>query len=177
MRTPIAAALSAALLLAAGCGRNHGAVDLADEAFEPSDAITDYPPLPLPADSLAVSARHPTGLSVAISRVTFEPDRIDVQMRIVNPADKNLTLNKYAKMRLRDDLGNGYDLVAPERNKNFVVLAGRQLDTLLTFKGGFAEQATTLTLVTNDGPGGESNLTDEPKLRVGPIPIQRPSAR
>lgn len=171
-RTAFAAVLVPLLL--AGCGPGRGAQDLSDETFEAPEGVTDYPPLPLPAEHLNLAARHPTGLTVTIERVAFEPDRIGVQLRMVNPTDKNLTLNKYAKMRLRDDLDNGYDLAAPEHNKNLVILAGHQLDTLLTFKGGFAEQAHALTLVTNDGPGGESNLTDEPKLRVGPVPIQRP---
>lgn len=172
---PALATLALVPLLLAGCGPDRGAQGLADDTFEAQEEAADYPPLPLPADSLNVAARHPTGLTVSISRVGFDLDRIDVQLHIVNPAGKNLTLNKYAKMRLRDDLGNGYDLAAPEHNKNLVILAGHQIDTLLTFKGGFAEHAHSLTLVTNDGPGGESNLTDEPKLRVGPIPVARPA--
>jgi len=168
---PLVLALSVATLT--GCGPRRGVQTLSDEAIQDFPPGS-YPPLPLPAESLRVEATHPTGLVVGITRVAFEPDRIGAQLRIENPGERNLTLNKYGKMHLKDDLGNAYPLVPPEGNKDLVVLARRRIDTLFIFRGGFAEQARTLTLVTNDGPGGESNLTSQPKLVVGPVSISRP---
>lgn len=170
---PLALCLSLAALTFAGCGPRRGVQTLSDDAIQDFPPGS-YPPLPLPAENLRVEATHPTGLAITIARMAFEPDRIGAQLRIVNPSDKNLALNKYGKMHLKDDLGNAYALVWPEGNKDLEVLAGHRVDTLFVFQGGFAEQARTLTLITNDGPGGESNLTGQPKLVVGPVVISRP---
>lgn len=164
--------LLAALSSLAACRARTGAQDLSDDAFNETTAA-DFVPLPAPLDSLGYIQQHPTGLTVGLRRIEFQPDHVRVNLRIVNPSQKRLILNKYRKMRLRDSGGQAYDLVAPEHNKELVMHAGTTLDTTLAFKGGFAETATSVTLVTNDGPGGESNLTTQPKMFLGPIAVHR----
>lgn len=177
-RPRLSSACALALLVAlplGGCRARTGAQDISSDTFE-DPPPGSYPPVPLPVDSISVSARHPTGLTIEITRLAFEPDRMGAHLRIGGSDTRALTLNKYGKMHLQDDVGNHYAVVPPEGNKDLTIGARARLDSIFVFEGGLAEQARTLTLVTNDGPGGESNLTDQPKLRVGPIPVTRPDS-
>lgn len=125
---------------------------------------------------LNLEGRHPDDIAVRVQGIRFVENSIVLNLEIVNGSDIAIHLNSgdpQQGMVLRDDVGNRYNLVTPERNSSIGLLAGETLTEEFTFTGPVSSSATSLTLITNDQAGQTDVVpTIVPKIVISGIPVK-----
>lgn len=103
----------------------------------------------LPEDkALDVELRHPNGTTVTLTKLTFGPTSIVVDLEVVNGSTKMIRLNARG-VHLADDLGNGYNFVEPKTNPELQIEQGGTLTGSLAFLGPLVADAKSVTLLLN----------------------------
>lgn len=169
----------------AGCG-DDGSEEAGEEprsevSVQDGSATTGAPrsraDLPKPVEP-DLELRHPNGTVVRVQRVSFAPTSISVDVEAVNGFTKNIALNQRG-VHLADDLGNGYNFVAPQDNTKLVVASGATLTGTLSFLGPIDRKATSLKLLINTYDHDDSvelakeyDRTENPSFEFPPIRIR-----
>jgi hypothetical protein len=177
----LAAALVLVLALAAACsdGSDGGGSALADgtATTAPASAPEESAPPP-PADPdpdtgesggsggagradasppdqpLDLEVRHPNGVTLRLSRLSFEEGDIVVDAEVVNSSRGEIVFHfgnvTGERLRLVDDNGVEYNFVEPADDEDVIkVAAGETLDGTLAFRGPLSGEPRQLRLVTN----------------------------
>ncbi|MGH8901609.1 MAG: hypothetical protein ACRDYA_07970 [Egibacteraceae bacterium] len=134
----------------------------AEAASQPPSTATRVEPASprtgLPG-SLKLSLEQGTkdGVKVEVTRITFEPEQILVDLVATNASSDPVTLagSPFTGMTLVDDKGTSYNFQAPKRNRALRVAPGQTYEGQVSFLGALADDASSLTLTTNAGAGGD----------------------
>ena len=128
----------------------------------------------LPKDKdLDLQANHPNGTVLRLTRITFNPDSINVDFSVTN-GHKNAIELAQAKMQLKDSAGNIYNLSPPQGNPELRISAGSNVKGTLTFLGRISPDAKSISLTTNSRYTSGSNEYDStPTMVISDIPLER----
>jgi hypothetical protein len=112
--------------------------------------------LPEPLDP-NLEQTNKDGVKVKVTRVTFEPKQILVDLVATNSSSHPVVLagSPFTGMTLIDDKGTSYNFQAPKRNRAFRVAPGQTHEGRATFLGALVSDASSLTLTLNAGSGGD----------------------
>lgn len=165
------AALLVGGLVCAGCQRG---VPTAAKPFAsqpaPPEAVSQPPPSPaarvepasprtgLPGPlELSLEQANKGGVKVEVTRITFLPEEILVDLVATNASPDPVTLagSPFTGMTLVDDKGTSYNFQAPKRNRALRVAPGQTYEGQVSFLGALVDDASSLTLTTNAGAGGD----------------------
>lgn len=129
--------------------------------------------------TLTLEQRHPNGTVLRLTGISFAATSMAITVEAVNGYTEKIQLNSDG-VQLRDSVGNSYNFVAPEQNKNLEILPGATLRGDLTFLGELDRKATTLKLLVNVRRSEESvdlaarsDSSRYPKFQIDNIPITR----
>lgn len=131
------------------------------------------PRLPLNALPLSLDSTHPSGVSVRLTGVAVESDRVLVGVVLANEGTLGVWLNGYDDFVLIDERGVRYPLVAPPDDRRVTVQGGAVLREVLVFSGHPEPDAGPLRLVTNSGRGSTRAYTRFPRVTVEGVPRPR----
>lgn len=134
-----------------------------------SEAASNDAALP-PAQTLNLQANHPSGAQLQIKNISFEPELITVNLAATNSSKQAIALNQ-SQMLLQDNLGNQYNLLPLPENAELEITSGETLSGELMFIGRINAEATSLSLITNEGED-EQTQTTYPRIVVEGIPVQ-----
>lgn len=97
------------------------------------------------------------GVKVKVTRITFRPNEILVDLVATNASPNPVALagSPFTGMTLVDDKGTSYDFQASKENRALQVAPGRTYEGHVTFLGALVGDASSLTLTTNAGSGGD----------------------
>ena len=132
-----------------------------------------------PDQPLDLEVRHPNGVTLRVSQLSFEEGDIVVDAEVVNSSRAEIVFHfgnvAGERLRLVDDAGVEYNFVEPAEDEGVIkVAAGETLDATLAFRGPLSGQPRQLRLVTNLYPRdlddfdvtGESDTTRSPGFVV-----------
>jgi hypothetical protein len=169
--------VAAAAVLATACAQSQTApAQLARPPASPAEPAEVRTGLPGPL-SPDLEQRNLDGVAVRVERITFQPDRILVDLHVRNASRVMVALasSPYTGMTLRDDRGGSYNFEVPKRNKALKVPPGQTVQTQIAFTGALPVDASTLTLVTNDGALVTTDGADDdpfvPRFEFAGIPL------
>lgn len=179
--------LGAALLALYGCGRDEPAVGespvpmgggvAAPIASPPAGPVAAPAASPAPAPpvsyALDLQANHPNGTVLRVTRATLAEDHIALDLAVTNGHRADIRLNDFGKMILTDDTGARYNPAPPPQDPDVRVAEGTSMQGTFVFLGRVSPAATSLTLTTNSGYGGESEHSSAPKIVIRDIPVRR----
>lgn len=136
--------------------------------FATGSAVPDLPGSFPQAESLA----HPNGTQLQLQSLGFSSTRIGVAFTATNGHDSEVDLN-HGDSYVEDDLGNRYVLIPPLEGERLEVDEGGRLAGVLVFAGRIQPDASSLTVVMNEGGGAsdDNRFTDAPTFRAGPFPL------
>lgn len=131
------------------------------------------PQLPLDALPLSLDSSHPSGVSVRLTGVAVEGDRVLVGVVLANEGRLGAWLNGHDDFVLIDERGVRYPLVAPAEDRRVTVRGGAVLREVLVFSGRPDPDAGPLRLVTNSRRGSTRAYTRFPSVTVEGVPRPR----
>jgi hypothetical protein len=127
----------------------------AGDAGESGDAgSTDASP---PDQPLDLEVRHPNGVTLRVSQLSFEEGDIVIDAEVVNSSRAEIVFHfgnvAGERLRLVDDAGVEYNFIEPAEDEDVIkVAAGETLDATLAFRGPLSGQPRQIRLVTNVYP-------------------------
>jgi hypothetical protein len=124
--------------------------------------------------TLDLQTNHANGSVLRLKEIYFQEDNIVADIAITNGYKDEIRLNNNRDMLLRDNLGNIYNLATLLQNPEVKVSPGQTLSGKFVFLGRISPQANSLTLVTNDKYGSDRDYTNDPKMIINNIAINRP---
>ncbi|MGK7949891.1 MAG: hypothetical protein AB4368_14180 [Xenococcaceae cyanobacterium] len=142
-----------------------------NEENENEDTASNTSSLPY-EQGLNLQVNHANGSVLRLTRIAVTEDYIETDLTITNGYRDAITLNRnnFRQMRLRDNLGNNYNLAPPPQNPDIEIKAGQILEGKFRFLGRIDPNAQSLTLVTNEGSQNYvNNLT--PYMAIANIPV------
>ncbi|MGK7949890.1 MAG: hypothetical protein AB4368_14175 [Xenococcaceae cyanobacterium] len=148
------------------------------EANNPTD--TNEPVTANPTNSLTASqtvdkqVNHANGSVLRLKEITFRDDSIVADLSVTNGYKYEIALNRSRGFLLRDNIGSVYYLATIPQNPQVKISPGQTLTGKFVFLGRISPQASFLTLVTNDKLGNDGEFTNNPKMIVDNIEIDRP---
>lgn len=120
-----------------------------------------------------LKVQHPNGTVLQVMGVRFAPDRIIVNVAVVNRSPKTIKLNTNPQnLILIDNLGNQYDVIPAIDNPRVEVPSYSTFNGDLTFATRLDSNATSLTLITNQQFHGLQRGTTSPRFVVA-LPLNR----
>ncbi|MDJ0594976.1 MAG: hypothetical protein QNJ72_34200 [Pleurocapsa sp. MO_226.B13] len=127
----------------------------------------------LPSDrTLDLQVNHANGSVIRLNKISFQEDNIVADLAITNGYKNEIRLNNHRDMRLRDNLGNIYNLATLPQNPEVKIPPGQTLTGKFVFLGRISPQADSLTLATNDKYGLDADYATRPKMVISPIPVE-----
>ncbi|VEP15876.1 conserved exported hypothetical protein [Hyella patelloides LEGE 07179] len=123
--------------------------------------------------TLDLQVNHAHGSVIRLKEISFQNDSIITNLGIVNGHRSAIRLNVSRDLRLRDNLGNIYNLATLPQNPEVKISPGETLNGQFVFLGRISPQARYLTLVTNDKYGSEQTTSTQPKIAIANIPVTR----
>jgi hypothetical protein len=106
--------------------------------------------------ALDVELRHPNGIVLRLSDLSFEGDDIVVDAEVVNSSRQEVTIHSdnvaADRLRLVDDAGEEYNFIEPEDESAISLETGETLSGRLAFRGPLLGQPERLQFVVNLTP-------------------------
>lgn len=112
--------------------------------------------LPGPLE-LNLEQANKEGVKVEVTRITFQPSQILVDLLATNASPNPVTLagSPFTGMTLVDDKGKSYNFQVPKQNRALRVEPGQTYKGRVIFLGALGHDASSLTLTTNAGSAGD----------------------
>jgi len=141
----------------------------------PQTATQTAPPAAAGPRSYPVDlqANHPNGSVLRVTKVTLADDHVALDLAVTNGHRHDIELNSNGRMVLVDNIGGRYNPAAPPQDPDVRVAQGTNMQGTFVFLGRVNPAATSLTLTTNSGYGGENEHSNQPKFIIRDIPVQR----
>jgi hypothetical protein len=108
---------------------------------------------------------HPNGTVLWVRSLETREDGMLVDLRVTT-SDREIALNPNNSMLVVDERGARYRVVAPPDNPNLSVPPGTQIEGKVFFAGRLQPGVSRVTLLVNDGSGGQSRSTSRPEFRI-----------
>ncbi len=109
---------------------------------------------------------HVNGSALQLKMISFADHSIIIDLAITNGHENPIYLNNSKDMLLRDNLGNVYNLATIPQNPRVRISAGQILTGKFVFLGRISPQANSLTLITNDKYGSDTERTNKPRMMI-----------
>jgi hypothetical protein len=107
--------------------------------------------------ALDIELRHPSGVTLSLSRMAFESGDVMLDAEVVNSSRSEIVFHfgnvTGERLRLVDDAGTEYNFIEPAEDEDVIkIAAGESLNGTLAFRGPLSGQPDELRLVTNVYP-------------------------
>ena len=131
-------------------------VEIASQPTRSAERAAPRTGLPGPLE-LNLEQANRDGVKVEVTRITFQPSQILVDLIATNASSNPVTLagSPFTGMTLVDDTGNSYNFQVPKQNRALRVEPGQTYKGRVIFLGALGDDASSLTLTTNAGSAGD----------------------